>query len=95
MKCTKLPVKTAKYIFEFTPEEAMVLKVICGMMSGSEERSYLRVTSSIYRALDDVYCPEYNFISDKITLIPKDSEHGATSNRIHWKDGFISDSEFK
>ena len=94
MKATKIPVETQRYVFEFTPEEAVVLKVICGMMSGNPKESYARVTSQIFKALLDLDCPEYNFIRDKIVLIPRNSQPGATSNRIHWCEGFISDSEF-
>ena len=93
MKVTKIPVETQRYIFEFTPEEATVLKVLCGMMSGSTKESYARVTSQIYKALSDLNCPEYNFIRDKIVLIPRNSQPGATDNRIHWCEGLISDSE--
>lgn len=90
MKVTKIPIKTEKYILELSREEAMVLKVIAGITSGSETKSYRCVMENLYAALSDLEWPEKNWMSNDLLECTNDS----CGNKIFWKNGFISDSEF-
>lgn len=91
MKVTKVPVVTEKYILELSREEAMVLKVLCGITTGDHIKSYRRVASALWEELKDLEWSEKNYMTNDLLTCYNDN----CGNKIHWKDGFISNSEFE